>query len=474
MVPDSQTPGDVPAARSGGKILKSRKTVARRTPYDRPIQPQPPLPQPENPNWLSGLVSPAKYVAGGATKILSSIWNPKTWVTPSSSSEDTDSDSGDEDDFGDDENDSHGQQQDNSYQKNETLHLIEQLLMLEQFSREEGNRLIEIINSRVVDYSTREGVDAGPSTIRSSANNETSDIRNQTILEAKRWVEENKVRSALKSNLDNGTYALKSVTTPQATESEAGSPVDVAKSYMKARPPWASPLNLEKSLTPSPLFKEKMPYSSVGGTSFSSAKRDYLSAGTWNIQEELRRVRTKATEDMLNSHRSIKYASSNLQDDAPIHSLANDKSTSVVGTPKSGEETVNLAADETPLSLSDVRTAQDVLPTETLPSNPIMPVLEQYEGINSDKRQTTGPSSEGNKLETEEDHRQPDENGSMAYDVDRADKNGYPLTESPNIPVINNSQCSSNTNEDMATKIDGTTENRAVTRSSRRGKGRGK
>lgn len=89
-------------------------------------------------------------------------------------------------------------------------------------------------------------------------------------------------------------------------------------------------------------------------------QRDYLSAGSWNIQEEIRRVRTKATEDMLSSHRSIKFASSILQHDTPIHSLANDKSKNVVGrdepislgTPKSMEETVNLAADESTPSLS--------------------------------------------------------------------------------------------------------------------------
>lgn len=110
--------------------------------------------------------------------------------------------------------------------------------------------------------------------------------------------------------------------------------------------------------------------------------------------------------------------------------------------------------------------------------------LGYAKGMHSDKKQSTRPPSEGNKLEMEEDHRQPDErdidqeNGSMANDVDQADKNDHPVTDLPDIPVINNSQCSSNTNEDiLATKIDGTTENRAVTRASkntRRGKGRGK
>ena len=49
----------------------------------------------------------------------------------------------------------------------------------------------------------------------------------------------------------------------QGTEEE-GSPVEVAKSYMKTRPPWASPLKHDNSPSPSPLrdlFKENTPYS---------------------------------------------------------------------------------------------------------------------------------------------------------------------------------------------------------------------
>lgn len=97
MAPGSQAPADVPAGRSGGKILKARRIAARKTPYDRPTppQPEPPLLQSESPSWLGGLVFPAKFVAGGASKILSSFWNPKTWAAASSSSSsDSDSESG--------------------------------------------------------------------------------------------------------------------------------------------------------------------------------------------------------------------------------------------------------------------------------------------------------------------------------------------------------------------------------------------
>ncbi|KAM0059281.1 hypothetical protein Hdeb2414_s0005g00179741 [Helianthus debilis subsp. tardiflorus] len=436
--------GDAPAARSGGKILKEKRIAARKTPYDRPTPPQPQHP-PESPNWLIGLVSPAKFVAGGASKILSSIWNPTTWGARSVTSSDSDDES--EDDSGDDENPSDGVIELNKKfsQKRETLHLIEQLLVHEHFSREECDRLIEIINSRVVD--------AGPSMIHGSANNETSDIHSQAIMEAKKWVAENKVRSGLRSDFDNGIFALKSITTPQATEADAGSPIDVAKSYMKARPPWASPINLDTSLTsPSPLaadlFKERTLLSSGAGISFSSAKKDYLSAGSWNIQEEIRRVRTKATEDLLNSHRSVKLALSSLEHDTPKHSSAIETSIIVAGrteqinleTPKSVDEVVNLAAED----------------------------------------------NKQNGAEKEEDTRQPDdgnpdhENDTMANDINQAeDNNCFFMTESPDIPVVSNSQDSFNTEDQSQTtkKKDGITENQVVTRASRstrRGRGRGK
>ena len=93
MVTGSQAAGDVPAGRSGGKMLKARRTASRKTPYDRPTSHQPL--QAESPSWLTGLASPAKIVAGGATKLFSSFWNPKSWSAPSSSSSsDTDSEPG--------------------------------------------------------------------------------------------------------------------------------------------------------------------------------------------------------------------------------------------------------------------------------------------------------------------------------------------------------------------------------------------
>ena len=60
----------------------------------------------------------------------------------------------------------------------------------------------------------------------------------------------------------------------QVIEDEVGSPADMAKLYMRARPHWASPsFNQGKSLSPvsAQLFNEETPYS-VGGNSLSSSK----------------------------------------------------------------------------------------------------------------------------------------------------------------------------------------------------------
>lgn len=62
----------------------------------------------------------------------------------------------------------------------------------------------------------------------------------------------------------------------QVTEDEVGSPVDMAKLYMQARPQWASPSFNREELKPIspvtvPLFNEETPYSG-GGNSLSSFK----------------------------------------------------------------------------------------------------------------------------------------------------------------------------------------------------------
>ncbi|CAN6721262.1 unnamed protein product [Malus baccata var. baccata] len=296
-------------SRSGGKIVRPRRYAGARTPYDRPRFVNPP--PPENPNWFSRLIySPTRKIASGAGKIISSVFGPDSSSSSSSSSED-----GTDDEADDDNEDISTQEDDGLNKRNGTSeeikflekeppatlgksnkkHVIEQLLMQETFSREECDKLIKIIKSRVVGFTNAEG-----------AENTRPDVESP-VMEAKKWLSEKRLGSTSKPVLDHGTHTLSALMFPQGGEDEGGSPVDVAKVYMRARPPWASPSIKHGELrSPSSigmqLFNEETPYSTGGNSvSTSKLKRDAPATGSWNIQEEIRRVRSKATEELLRS-----------------------------------------------------------------------------------------------------------------------------------------------------------------------------
>ncbi|KAF3447640.1 hypothetical protein FNV43_RR12827 [Rhamnella rubrinervis] len=291
-------------ARSGGKIVRPRRTAGAKTPYERPRRTNP---APENPNWLSRLIfSPTRMIANGAGKLISSVFSADS--SSSSSSDDSGSEDNSDDNYNDNDISTQGADKlkrisgtsdmINFFRKDPQptvgKSLIEQLLMQETFTREECNKLIKVIKSRVVDCHTTEDVE----------NHRLTEIPNSTVgdgdgallcstavMEARKWLTEKKLGSASKSDLDH------------VIENEVGSPADMAKLYMQARPQWASSsFNQGKSLSPvsAQLFLAETPYS-VGGNSLSSskAKRDTPTIGSWNIHEEIQRVRSKATEEML-------------------------------------------------------------------------------------------------------------------------------------------------------------------------------
>ncbi|XP_059640644.1 uncharacterized protein LOC132282850 isoform X3 [Cornus florida] len=317
------------ARQSGGKMVRDRRMAAPKSPYDRPTPPQ------NHPHWFTGLVFPAtRMIATGAGKLLSSV------LLDTSSSSDRDSGSEDDIDNDSDDNDmidippleveeliKNGtssrtakrfrKEPHLTVEKSETkraIEIIEPLLLQETFSREESDRLIKIINSRAVDCSNiKVGQDGRLSEIPSrTVANDIPGLCNKAVMEAKKWLEEKKEGSSSKSDLDYGTCTFNLVEQPHVTEGEVGSPADVAKSYMRARPLWESPsVSFFDIKTPLQvgieLFKEETPYS-VGGNSLSTSKqkRDSLATGSWNILEEIRRVRSKATEDMLRNLPSAK------------------------------------------------------------------------------------------------------------------------------------------------------------------------
>ncbi|XP_038711395.1 protein KAKU4-like isoform X2 [Tripterygium wilfordii] len=302
-----------PRPGAGGKMVRLRRRAAPITPYHRPRLL--PYSQERNPSWISRIIlSPTRLIATGAGKVLSTVFGPDPESSSSSSSSSSATDSTSEDDVDDAKHDddlsSLGADRMNknwksqlieSFQgkpqpvewKSENKRVIEQLVMQETFSREECDRLTHIINSRVIDS-------PGVANTQEEIENRTVD---SAIMEAQKWLEEKKSGSTSMLELDPGTTAVKSALLPQVIGSEVGSPVDMAKSYMQSRPPWASQSsNHFKSPLPLAvqLFKEETSYS-VGGNSVSLSKvshlkRDSSASGSWNILEEIRRVRSKATE----------------------------------------------------------------------------------------------------------------------------------------------------------------------------------
>ncbi|XP_023887986.1 protein KAKU4 [Quercus suber] len=364
--------------RSGGKMVRPRRAAGARTPYERPRLANP---DPENPNWLSRLIySPTRTIATGAGKLLTNVFFPESSSSESESSSASSSadDSSSEHNIENDDSDISTrrtnkliQKKDGSSEmikhfrkepqtavgKSETKCVIEQLLMQETFSREECDRLIMIVKSRVVDCPTTEHAEDGGPDI------DTPHLCSTAVMEAKKWLKEKKLTNS-KLELDHGTCTSNSLMPLLVTEDQVGSPADMAKSYMRARPPWASPTAKHVELKPpSPigmqLFAEETPYS-IGGNSASSSKlkRESLATGSWNIQEEIRRVRSKATEEMLRTLPSSKI----------------DWSALTLGHKSSPN---SLAAEK----LEDVSLTQDGPQKEALLHNPAIIISEQNQDL---------------------------------------------------------------------------------------------
>ncbi|XP_041994851.1 protein KAKU4-like isoform X1 [Salvia splendens] len=318
----------VPDSRSGagGKMVTNRRRLRlAATPYERPL----PSPSPKSPNWFTGVVIPsARALASGAGKFISSaIFSD----SESSSSEDFDSASEDDADNINEyesprdgvnaldeekltggEMKEYGRESQLSMQRSETKWLIEQLIMQENFSREECDRLTKVLHSRVNHWSVETGDKRSIANSPRQTDEEDPYILNKAVQEARNWFQEKKGGSSSVAEFAHGTCNLNSAAIDHM-EIGAGSPVDMSRSYMKERPPWASPtehIELRTPLTTTmKLFKERTPYSVTEDILSSSQRRSSLASESWNIQEELRKVRSKAVADMLRTP-PAKYDSS--------------------------------------------------------------------------------------------------------------------------------------------------------------------
>ncbi|KAJ0560935.1 hypothetical protein HanHA300_Chr06g0217061 [Helianthus annuus] len=253
--PSSSTTPYPGGAGAGGKFRKPpRKRPS--TPYDRP-PPSTANNQSQSGGWLSKLVvNPARrLIVGGATRILPSfLFNPES----SSADEYVDDSSSDDDDEDVDAivhalddakhtlevgvsssirnagpsnevdklkgiSDHVNIQQDNSKKSTDDLGLdqIETLLKGKQFSRDESRRLMEILNSRLVDDSNAEGAEKaanvtpqgkGKGNVSDRELPSTSNIRKQYDVETPMP----RLQSAIQDEV-------------------AASPIDIAKAYMGSR-----------------------------------------------------------------------------------------------------------------------------------------------------------------------------------------------------------------------------------------------
>ncbi|KAF9616192.1 hypothetical protein IFM89_028968, partial [Coptis chinensis] len=158
--------------------------------------------------------------------------------------------------------------------------------------RDECNRIVKIVESRVMESPALKEGEVSHGALGLGVC--TPDMCNTAVMEAKKWVQEKKLESYSQWDRSPGTFASNTAMLSSVTEGESGSPVLMAKSYMKSRPPWASPtigrIGFQSS---SPigthLLKEETPYSGL--------KRSYLAFDSWNTLEGTRRVRFKSTED---------------------------------------------------------------------------------------------------------------------------------------------------------------------------------
>nr|GMD26300.1 protein kaku4 [Ipomoea batatas] len=210
-----------------------------------------------------------------------------------------------------------------------SISLPDVLLPVIIFTRIECDRLINLINSRVVDPPT---LDYGLGDAIAVGTTGTSDPCSRYVMEAREWLEDKKDDLRSMACFAEGNCGSSSFLT-ENVEKVDGSPIYVAKSYMKARPPWASPtehLDIRTSSSKkSKLFEEGTPFHAGDEFVPSSRKRSSLSSGPWNISEEIRRVRSKATDDILRSLPSKKI-------DLPLLTERKMKQNAVIDSRDSG------------------------------------------------------------------------------------------------------------------------------------------
>ncbi|XP_047062754.1 uncharacterized protein LOC124670294 isoform X3 [Lolium rigidum] len=303
-------------------------------------------PEGASPGWLSTFVS-------GAKKVISTVLFSSSEEQVSEDEEEEEEDSSEpSQDGNEDTHNSNGAVAPYS----ESKLAIEQMVMKESFSRDECDKMVKLLQSRVIDSTFPETYENGtPNEIprrKSGAGHDftgawrslnhnrdfpasgpfssigpgyfspgslqaSPELCNAAVMEAKKWLEEK--RQGLGTMAENhgpctlNTEMFNSVS-PNPVEDDKGSPVDVAKSYMQSLPPWQSPLLGSRKFKTPPsggvhinVYERKSKLSSPA--KFNTEEDFFSSTNFRENLEELRRDRMKSSETILESSKSRLHGS---------------------------------------------------------------------------------------------------------------------------------------------------------------------
>ncbi|KAG8043770.1 hypothetical protein GUJ93_ZPchr0458g22846 [Zizania palustris] len=286
-----------------------------------------------SPGWLSSLVS-------GARRVISTV----LFSSPEEAASGEDEEDGEEDET----EDNHGA----IVSYNESKLAIEEMVMKETFSRDECDKMIKLIQSRVTDSMFPEACEYGtPKEIpiknadidnnftgawRSLSRNRnytesvpfssigsgifspgsplhaSPELHNAAVMEARKWFEE-KRQGLDPKPIDHGPCTLNTDMLNSGLESDMGSPVDLAKSYMQSLPSWQSPfLGSQKIKTPPStrlhIYDDERKSKYSISSSKVTTKEDFVST-FWENLEESRRARLGSSGSSSDAFKIRQYFS---------------------------------------------------------------------------------------------------------------------------------------------------------------------
>ncbi|VAH52952.1 unnamed protein product [Triticum turgidum subsp. durum] len=280
-----------------------------------------------SPGWLSTIVT-------GAKRVISSVLfsSSEEQASGDEEEEEEEEDGSEQDSDGnEDTRDTHGK----IVPYSESKLAIEEMVLKETFSRDECDKMVKLLQSRVTDSAfpeayehgtpketpsrnghdftgawrslnrNRNGPGSGPFFSTGPGNfspgsplQASPELCSAAVMEAKKWLEEKRQGLGSKPE-DHGPCTLNTDVLNADLKSDKGSPVDLAKSYMQSLPPWQSPL-LGSRRFKSPPSGGVHINDEEGSKYFSSSKvdtkEDFLSSSNFWENFDMRRDHIRFSE----------------------------------------------------------------------------------------------------------------------------------------------------------------------------------